>query len=139
MARFTSQQRLAIWGDVTVLTLLTIGGFASHLTLDAFGRMLITLLASLVAWVAVAPAAGVYRQEVLQDARSLWRVAWAALLAGPLATFLRGAVLDRDIPWVFVVVTILTTAAGLLLWRIVYGWRMARQTAGGARSTTSAR
>jgi hypothetical protein len=139
MARFTSQQRLAIWGDVTVLALLTIGGFATHLTLDAFGRMLITLLASLLAWGVVAPAVGVYRNEVLTDARSLWRVAWAALLAGPLATFLRGAALDRDIPWVFVVVTILTTAAGLLLWRVAYGWWTARQASSGARSTTSAR
>jgi hypothetical protein len=139
MTRFTSQQRTAIWGDVTVLALLTFGGFATHLTLDAFGRMLVTLLASLLAWGVVAPAVGVYRKDVIAEPRSLWRVGWAALLAGPLATFLRGAALDRDIPWVFVVVTILTTAAGLLLWRIAYGWWEAGQTSRGARSTTSAR
>ena len=128
MARFTLQQRRAALGDVVVLTLLTIGGFATHLTLDAFGRMVVTLLGSLLAWAAVAPGLGAYRAEVLANPRYLWRVAWAALLAAPLATFLRGMALDRDIPWVFVLVTMGTNAFGLLLWRIVYGWWMERRS-----------
>lgn len=139
MARFTTQQRLAIWGDLTVLVLLTIGGFATHLSLDAFWRMTVTLLASVISWLAVAPGLGVYRAEVLTNPRFIWRVAWAAALAAPLATFLRGMALDRDIPWVFVLVTMGTSALGLLVWRIAYGWWMARQSSAGARSTTSAR
>jgi hypothetical protein len=139
MDRFSPQQRRTATGDVVVLALLTLSGFATHLTLGAFGRMLVTLLASLVAWAVVAPAVGVYRSEVLTEPRFLWRVVLAGVVSGPLATFLRGAALDRDIPWVFVLVTILTNTAGLLVWRVGYGWWTARRVSTGASSTTSAR
>ena len=139
MARFSSLQRRAAIGDVTVLTLLTIAGFATHLTLDALGRMVVTLLGSLLAWAAIAPGLGAYRDEVLTNPRNLWRVGWAAVVAAPLGTFLRGMALDRDIPWVFVLVTMGTNALGLLLWRIAYGWWMARRLSSGSNSTISAR
>jgi len=139
MARLAHQQKLVVWGDITVLVLLTVSGFATHLTLDALGRMAVTLLGSVIAWVAVAPTLGVYREAVLTNPRSVWRVGWAAVLAAPLATFLRGMALNRDIPWVFVLVTMGTSALGLLLWRTAYGWWMARQSSAGTRSTTSAR
>ena len=139
MVRISLQQRRAAMGDVIVLTLLTLAGFATHLTLDAFGRMVVTLLGSLLAWAAVAPGLGAYRAEVLTNPRHLWRVGWAAAAAAPLATFLRGMALDRDIPWVFVLVTMGTNALGLLLWRTAYGWWTARQPSAGSSSTTSAR
>ena len=123
---FTSTQRTAVIGDAVVLALLTIIGFATHLTLDAFGRMLATGVTALLAWAAVAPFLGVYRPSVISDPRSVWRVAWAWLLAAPLATFLRGAVLGRDIPPAFVAAVILVNGLGLLLWRIVLWWMLAR-------------
>lgn len=139
MDRFSPQQRRTALGDLAVLALLTVAGFATHLTLGAFGRMLVTLFSSFVAWATVAPAVGAYRHEVLADPRHLWRVVLAGVASAPMATFLRAAALDRDIPWVFVLVTILTNTAGLVLWRVGSGWWTARQSATGARSTTSAR
>lgn len=127
MPHFTTRQKAVIVGDVVVLVMLTVVGFATHLTLDAFGRMIITAVAALLAWVAVAPFVGVYTEEVISDPRSVWRVGWAWLLAAPLATFLRGAALDRDIPWVFVLVTIVTNGFALVAWRIGYGWWAARR------------
>ena len=128
MPHFTRRQWNVIIGDVAVLVLLTVAGFATHLTLDAFGRMLVTAIGALAAWAAVAPFLGVYRENVIEDPRSVWRVAWAGVLAAPMATFLRGAMLDRDIPWVFVLVTMLTTSFALVAWRIGYGWWSARKS-----------
>jgi len=126
MPHLTSTQRKALIGDVVVLVLLTVVGFATHLTLDAFGRMFATGITALLAWAAVAPFLGVYSPTVITDPRSIWRVAWAWLLAAPLATFLRGVVLTRDIPTTFVIVVILVNGFALVAWRIALGWMLAR-------------
>jgi len=139
LPHFTSSQRKALVGDIAVLTLLTLGGFATHLTLDAFGRMTVTLVAALLAWAAVAPFLEVYSPAVIGDPRAVWRVAWAGMLAAPLATFLRGAVLVRDIPPVFVIVTIVVNGFGLVLWRVALGWSMARRYRSGSSVTSSPR
>ncbi len=136
MPHLSHIQRKVLIGDLAVLVILTVVGFATHLTLDAFGRMLITLAGSLLAWAAVAPFLGVYNPAVIAEPRAVWRVGWAWLLAAPLATFLRGAALDRDIPWVFVLVTIMVNGFALVAWRVGYGWWSART---GSRSTTIAR
>jgi len=127
MPHFTTRQKAVIAGDVGVLFLLTLAGFATHLTLDAFGRMTVTFLGALLAWAAAAPFLGVYNDDVIDVPRSVWRVAWAWMLAAPLATFLRGAALDRDIPWVFVLVTIGVNGFALVAWRIAYGWWSSRR------------
>lgn len=127
MPQFTPTQRTAIIGDVAVLVTLTIIGFATHLTLDAFGRLIITVLGALVAWAAVAPFLGVYEERIIETPGSIWRVAWAWMLAAPLATFIRGMALNRDIPWVFVLVTMLTSGFALVAWRIAYGWMLSRR------------
>ncbi len=137
MPQFSITQRNVFIGDVSVLTLVTVAGFATHLTLDAFGRMVVTAIAGLVAWTAVSPFLDVYRESVLGDPRALWRVAWAAVVSAPLATFLRAVALDRDIPWAFVLVTMLINAFALVAWRVGRGWWAARRQ--GSMSTTSAR
>jgi hypothetical protein len=126
MRRLTALQRKAVIGDVAVLVALTVVGFATHLTLDAFGRMLVTAATAVAAWAAVAPFLDVYEASVIENPRALWRVAWAWLLAAPLATFLRGAILARDVPPVFVIVVILTNGFGLVVWRVFLGWSLSR-------------
>ncbi len=139
MPHFSTKQRDAIVGDIAVLVLITSAGFATHFTSDAFGRVIVTTVGALLAWSAVAPFVGVYSVEVLEDARSVWRVGWAWLLAAPLATFLRGAILNRDIPWVFVVVTIVVNGFALVAWRIGYGWWLARRQRTGMTSMSTPR
>ncbi|MEA2000376.1 MAG: DUF3054 domain-containing protein [Actinomycetota bacterium] len=126
MPQLTSTQRKAIVGDVVVLVLLTVVGFATHLTLDALGRMFATGLTALLAWAAVAPFVGVYNPTVIREARSIWRVAWAWLLAAPLATFLRAVVLGRDIPRTFVIVVLAVNGLALVIWRLALVWMLAR-------------
>lgn len=137
MPELTSLQRKALIGDVSVLVVLTVAGFATHLTLDAFGRMLVTGVTGLAAWVAVAPFVGVYDESVITNPKGIWRVAWAAVISAPLATFLRAAVLARDIPPVFVVVVMLTNGFGLVLWRVYLGWSLARTHRPNATSTSN--
>lgn len=133
MFELTPIQRRALIGDVVVLVVLTVAGFATHLTLGDLGRMVVTGVAALVAWAAVAGPIGVYRLDLIDDPRVVWRVAWAWLIAAPLATFLRGAALARDIPPTFVVVMILTNGFALVAWRLFLGWSLARSY----RSSTS--
>jgi hypothetical protein len=137
MKQLDELQRRALVGDVVVLLVLTVIGFATHRTLDAFGRMLLTAGAALVAWAAVAPFLHVYRHDVIESPRNLWRVAWAWVLAAPLATFLRGAALRLDIPPIFVFVVMLTNGFALLAWRTYLGWRTTRDHSGVARSISN--
>jgi FlaA1/EpsC-like NDP-sugar epimerase len=127
MPQFTRTQKSVLTGDVAVLVLLTIIGFATHLTLDAFGRLIVTALGLVLAWAIVAPFFGVYDERAIETPGELWRVAWAAIAAAPMAAFLRGMVLNRDIPWVFILVTMLTSSFGLIAWRILYGWAVSRR------------
>jgi hypothetical protein len=133
----TPLQRRAAVGDVIVLLALTVVGFATHLTLDAFARMVVTAVTAVAAWSLAAPFLLVYRESVIRDARSIWRVPVAWLLAAPLATFLRGAILARDIPPTFVMVVILVNGFGLVVWRVALGWNLARSQRTTATSSSS--
>lgn len=126
MPHFSRTQRTVIIGDVVVLILMTLLGFATHLSLDALGRIIVTTAGVIIAWAAVSPFVGVYDERRIADPGSLWRVAWAWVLAAPLAGFLRAAALNRDISWVFVLVTMGTSGLALMAWRVIYGWRAAR-------------
>jgi hypothetical protein len=137
MKHLDDVQRRALIGDVVVLLVLTVVGFATHRTLDAFGRMALTAGAALAAWAAVAPFLGVYRHDVIESPQNLWRVAWAWVLAAPMATFLRGAALGLDIPPVFIFVVMLTNGFALVAWRIYLGWRTARVQSGVSRSMSN--
>ena len=139
MLDLTPIQRRALVGDVVVLLVLTIAGFATHLTLGDIGRMVVTAVAALLAWAAVAGPMGVYRSDLIDNPRIIWRVAWAWVIAAPLATFLRGAALARDIPPTFVVVVILTNGFALVAWRVLLGWSLTRSYRTGSRSTSSQR
>jgi len=126
MPQLTKLQKTALSGDILVLIVLTVAGFATHLTLDAVGRLIVTAVTALIAWAAVAPFLRVYDSDVLATPGSVWRVGWAWLVAAPLATFLRAIALDRDIPWPFVLVTILLNGFALAAWRIAFGWWQVR-------------
>jgi len=115
-------------GDLLVLALVTLVGFAAHGTLaTAGGRMLTTFIPLSVAWLLLAPYLGVFDRSLAGDWRQLWRPVWAMLLAAPLAAFLRGAWLNSPILPVFVVVLAATNALGLLVWRSLYAWVVNRK------------
>ena len=108
-------------GDALTLVLVTLYGFASHELLGSAGlRMLSTFGPLLLSWFLVAPHLRVFDLHRASQPRELWRPFWAMVLAGPLAAFLRGMILDAPIIPVFVIVLGGTAALALLAWRVLF-------------------
>lgn len=109
-------------GDVIVLALVTVFGFATHGSLGSAGtRMLTTFVPLVVAWLLVAPFLGAYNLQFAADWRQLWRPFWAMVLAGPMAGMLRGFMLNNaPILPIFIVVLGGISALSMLGWRLIY-------------------
>ncbi len=108
-------------GDSVALLAVTVIGFRGHGTLETAGwRFPATLLPLLIAWYIVAPLLNLFSLKVGSDARQLWRLPWAMLLAAPLASSLRGMLLNAEIAWIFVLVTAATGSLALLIWRVLF-------------------
>jgi Protein of unknown function (DUF3054) len=121
-------------GDILVLLLVTIFGFATHGELASAGpRMLTTFVPLVVAWALVAPHLGAFDLEKSRQVGQLWRPFWAMVLAGPWAAWLRGALLNAPIVPIFVVVLGGICAVSLLVWRLFYWAFYARRLQGIAR------
>lgn len=121
----TKQRRSFPWlilaGDIVILGVVTLYGFASHDTLGSAGtRMLSTFLPLVAAWLLLAPHLGAFDSEKIRQPRQLWRPFWAMVLAGPMAAWLRGVMLGQPILPLFVVILGGIAALGLAGWRAVY-------------------
>ncbi len=127
----TASRRRAIAGDMVVLILLVVVGFASHAELSAIPRMVGTVVVFGASWFLVAPFFGLFDVPALtRPVDALWRTALAWLVAAPLGAFLRSVALDRaTIVVVFVMVTIAVNGTGLVLWRTALAWWNGRRTA----------
>jgi hypothetical protein len=116
-----------IIGDILTLTIVTVFGFASHGTAGTAGsRMLTTFIPLLAAWFLIAPHLKVYDRDIALDGRQLWRPFWAMVLAGPMAAWLRGVLLNSPILPVFVVILGGVSALAILTWRGLYWLVMTR-------------
>lgn len=125
--RSNIQRYYLIIGDTLTLAIVTVIGFASHGTAGTAGsRMLTTFIPLLVAWLLVAPHLKVYDPEIALDVRQLWRPFWAMVLAGPMAAWLRGVLLNSPILPVFVVILGGVSALAILAWRGLYWLLMTR-------------
>jgi hypothetical protein len=121
----TSKRTSILWilvaGDVMVLLLVTLFGFATHGELGTAGlRMLTTFVPLVVSWGLVAPHLGAFDLEKSSQPGQLWRPFWAMVLAGPWAAWLRGALLNAPILPIFVVVLGGICALAMLAWRTLY-------------------
>ncbi len=130
MAQFANRSLLQwiVPGDVIVLVVLTIIGFASHSTLDETSRLIVTTGGVLVAWAVVAPWFGAFRTETITRWTAVWRVALAWSVAAPVAGFLRGVILDLVVSPTFIVVTIAVNGAALVVWRLGFAAVYRRRT-----------
>ena len=112
---------ILVIGDSIVLGFTTLAGFSFHATLgEARERLLITFATALASWLFAGIPLGVYYTNYIQSYRHLWRPLWASILAAPLATFLRGVLLERPILPIFVVAFGGINALAILVWRVVY-------------------
>jgi len=117
-----SRQTLTLLlGDVIVVALVTIFGFATHGRLESgANRMATTFLPVLAAWLCVAPFFGVYEVGVARQPRLLWRPFYAMVIAAPLAGWLRGLWLGQPIIPLFVFVLGGISSLAVLAWRAIY-------------------
>ncbi len=106
--------------DSLILLAVTLIGFATHNSSLLDGRWLATFIPLVFAWLAAAPALGLYSPGSTGQYTQVWRAALAALLAAPLAVLLRGLWLQGVVVPVFGLVMMAITAAGMTLGRIVW-------------------
>ena len=124
----TTLPLILLAGDAAILLLVTLAGFARHGELGSAGlRLLSTFVPLCTAWALIAPFVGVYDKDSLADLWQLWRPPLAALLAAPMAGWLRGLWLGADIIPVFVLVIAGFTALGMLAWRLAWALWARRQ------------
>jgi hypothetical protein len=115
-------------GDVLVLALVTVYGFASHDQLGTAGaRMLTTFVPLLISWFLVSPHLQAFDLQRAAQARDLWRPFWAMILAAPLAVFIRAVMLSTAINPIFVVIIGGVAALALLAWRTIFLFVVIRQ------------
>ena len=115
------QVGILIAGDLAVILVVTLFGFASHGTLGTAGaRMLSTFFPLLIGWFAVAPFLLVYNPKMAAAPAQLWRPFWAMVIAAPLAAFLRGVWLNTAILPLFVFVLGGISSLTILIWRGIY-------------------
>jgi flagellar biosynthesis protein FliQ len=113
-----------IIGDILAIALVTFIGFASHgeAGLSFLPRMAAAFFPLVIAWFLLAPWLGLFQDEIIQNARQLWRPALTALFAAPLAAVLRGLILNAPILPIFAIVLGGTSAFGMVIWRLIWFW-----------------
>ena len=113
---------ILIFGDILAIAILTIVGFATHgeTDLSFLPRMAALFFPLCVAWFLLAPALRLFQPEITSNLNQLWRAALAAGFAAPLATVLRGFILNAPIIPIFAAVLAGVAALGMVIWRAVY-------------------
>lgn len=117
-----------IVGDVLVILILTVAGFASHGETDwaYLSRMAAVFFPMLFCWFWLASMLGLFDMELISMPRTLWRVIFAGVFATPLAAVIRAVLLNEAILPVFVLVLMTVHSLGLLIWRGIYLLRLKR-------------
>jgi hypothetical protein len=118
----TQNRSVLILGDILAIGILTLIGFATHgeTDLSFLPRMAATFFPLVMAWFLLAPWLGLFQDEVIYNARQLWRPALTALFSAPLAAVLRGLVLNAAILPIFAIVLGAASALGMAVWRALY-------------------
>ncbi|MCZ2127300.1 MAG: DUF3054 family protein [Anaerolineales bacterium] len=111
-----------IVGDIVVIIILTIIGFATHgeVSLSFTKRMSVVFFPVIFAWFSYAWLNGLFSQSVVRSPKYLWRVALAFIYIAPLTVILRGILLNAAVWPMLAFVFCLVYAAGLTLWRFAY-------------------
>ena len=113
---------ILILGDLFAIALITIIGFATHGEADLtfLPRMAAFFFPLSISWFLLAPALGLFREEITASPKQLWRPAFGMIFAAPLAAVLRGFILNAPIIPIFAAVLAATSAVGALIWRGIY-------------------
>lgn len=114
------KHKALIVGDVITLALVTLIGFASHgeFNLSFVPHMAAALVPLWIGWFLLAPLLGLFDEA--QTVSGLWRPFFVMLFAGPFAALLRSILLGSSVIPSFAIVLTLTSAAGLVIWRLLW-------------------
>jgi hypothetical protein len=109
-------------GDVLAIALVTWIGFATHgeAGTSFLPRMGAAFLPLILSWFILAPALGLFREQIVLNPKQLWRPVLAMVFAAPFAAVVRGLILSAPIIPIFALVLGATSAFGMLIWRGIY-------------------
>ena len=115
-------KNILILGDILALAVVTVIGFVTHgeLGLEYLPRMAAAFFPLAATWWILAPRFDLFSPQVASDLKTIGRPVLAVLFAAPLALVFRGLFLNAPIIPVFAVVFTLTSAFGVVVWRIIY-------------------
>jgi len=133
MTRSRERQRtVLVVGDVIVVLLTTVTGFANHGELASAGlsRMAATFIPFAFAWFILSPWLGCFDVDGMARPANLWRPPLAAVLAAPLGAIVRGLWRGAPVILVFAVVMGAVVAAAMFVWRLVAVALLRRLTPG---------
>ena len=117
-------------GDILVVFTVSAVGFATHGE-PVDWHIYSTFIPYTIAWLLIAPWLGVYQPDVTGRALSTWRPALAALLAAPMAAWLRGFLLgNRPILPVFVLALGGSSMIAFVIWRLIWSYAQTRWSSG---------
>ena len=116
------KKSILILGDTLAIAVVTVIGFATHdeVGLSFLPRMAAVFFPLIISWFLLAPALGLFQREITSHPKQLWRPAFAALFAGPLAAVLRGFLLNAPVIPLFAAILSGTFALGMVIWRALY-------------------
>ena len=117
-----------VLGDILAILAVTLIGFATHRELDIsfITRMSTLFFPLVVSWFLLSPWLGLFQTEIISNPKQLWRPALAMLFATPLAAILRGFILNAPIIPIFAVILSITSALGMVVWRMIWYWVVRR-------------
>ncbi len=122
------QRVVMVTGDGLVFIIFALLGRSSHGLVDEHPLLAAVRVAFpfFLSWLLVAPWIGVFSQHPPLRMIRLTLLAW--LIALPVGLGLRWFQLGRPSPFSFALVTFLTVAILLVIWRGGYSWWMTRRT-----------
>jgi hypothetical protein len=114
---------ILIIGDTLAILIITFIGFASHgeAGLSFIPRIAAIFFPLVIAWFVLAALLHLFDQENT-SLNQLWRPALGMIFAGPLAVVVRGLLLNAPVIPIFAVVLSVTSALGMLIWRVIYAF-----------------
>ena len=117
-----NSKSILITGDILALAIITVIGFATHgeTNLSFVPRMFTTFIPLVVSWFLIAPWLGLFDAKTSSELKQLWRPPLAMLLAAPMSTILRAAMLNAVALPLFTIILGGSAALGMLVWRSLW-------------------
>ena len=115
-------------GDAIVFIVFAVIGMRSHKEGLTVPSVLITAAPFAIGWFIVSPFIGAFRRNVTsQVGRMSARSALSWLAAWPVGLLLRGLTRHEVPPLTFALITLITNAIFLQLWRVPFAWVASRR------------